>query len=412
MIKKLFYLFIFFAPFTSFFALSAWLRLPIIINQILFLFLIIGIFQNSYIKIKWIVKEDLYLLAFLVLIWLSFVLGFREKRSFNHSLAYTNSILFYFFLSKYIITHFKISSVKIAKVIYWSFITCSLIIIIDFIGKNYYNISLRAVFSEADGVVSNMDYFIRGGMFRVGGVAEEPGHMAIFYNIYFGISLYYLHQKENFKNNKWLIILFLISHFAMMSSAGIVLPIIAIIIIFSINKLLRLKITAKQLFWILSVFIFIIIVAGIFLFFDIGQYSKELKEFFNKVFFNESKETYSSSGARLDQWRRALSNFVKHPVFGNGPGFGVNEDTEGYLSVYLTILSDIGIIAFLLFISFQRALIQKIMKVKYTIRNFMLFCVITSFFHLIIIADFYHAPLWILFVFIQLVYKEQKEVDL
>ena len=175
---------------------------------------------------------------------------------------------------------------------------------------------------------------------------------------------------------------------------------------------MRLKITAKQLFWILSVFIFIIIVAGIFLFFDIGQYSKELKEFFNKVFFNESKETYSSSGARLDQWRRALSNFVKHPVFGNGPGFGVNEDTEGYLSVYLTILSDIGIIAFLLFISFQRALIQKIMKVKYTIRNFMLFCVITSFFHLIIIADFYHAPLWILFVFIQLVYKEQKEIDL
>jgi len=48
------------------------------------------------------------------------------------------------------------------------------------------------------------------------------------------------------------------------------------------------------------------------------------------------------------------------------------------------------------------------MKLKSNIRSFLLFCVITSFLHLIIIADFYHAPLWILFLFIQLVYKENK----
>ena len=122
MIKKLFYLFIFFAPFTSFFALSAWLRLPVIINQALFIFLIVSIFQNNSVKTKWIVKEDIYLLGFLALVWISFMLGFREQRSFNHSLAYTNSILFYFFLSKYVITHLKISSIKIAKFIYWSFL--------------------------------------------------------------------------------------------------------------------------------------------------------------------------------------------------------------------------------------------------------------------------------------------------
>jgi len=411
MIKKLFYLFIFFAPFTSFFALSAWLRLPVVINQILFIFLIIGIFQHSFVKTKWIVKEDLYLVAFLVLVWLSFVLGFREKRSFNHSLAYTNSILFYFFLSKYIISQFKISSLRIAKVIYWSFITCSFIIIVDFIGKNYYDYSLRSTFSEVDGVISNMDYFIRAGMFRVGGVAEEPGHMAIFYNIYFGIALFYIHQRSTSKKYIWISILFLISHFAIMSNAGIVLPIIAVISIFLINKLSKLKITSKQLFWLLSIFALILVVSTVLLFFDVGQNSQTLEAFFNKIFFSETAE-YSSSGQRLKQWDRALSNFIKHPIFGNGPGYGVNEDPEGYLSVYLTILSDIGIIAFLLFISFQGALIQKIMKVKNTIRNFILFCIITTFFHLIIIADFYHAPLWILFVFIQLVYKEQKEVEL
>ena len=190
MIKKLFFLFIFFAPFTSFFALSAWLRLPVVINQLLFLLLIIGVFKSNKIKTKWIVKEDLFLLGFLGLVWISFVAGFLEKRSFNHSLAYTNSILFYFFLSKYVISTFKIHSVQIARVVYWSFLVSSFIIIIDFVGKNYFNVSLREIFTTADGVISNMDYYIRNGFLRVGGVAEEPGNMAIFYNIYFGLSLY------------------------------------------------------------------------------------------------------------------------------------------------------------------------------------------------------------------------------
>ena len=287
----------------------------------------------------------------------------------------------------------------------------SLIIVTDFIGKNYFNFSLRQVFSEADGAISNMDYFIRAGMFRVGGVAEEPGHMAFFYNIYFGISLFYIYQKEKVNRYKWVIFLFVSSHFAMFSNAGIVLPIIAVLLIFSINKLLRSKITPKQFFWVLSIVFLILVSFVVFLFFDHGSSYQQLEEFFNKIFFNETVQN-SSSGQRLKQWSRALSNFVKHPVFGSGSGFGVHEDSEGYLSVYLTILSDIGIIAFLFFISFQGAIIQKTMKLKSSIRNFLLFGVITSFLHLIIIADFYHAPLWILLLFIQLVYKEQKTVEL
>ena len=116
---------------------------------------------------------------------------------------------------------FKFLQIKIAKIIYWSFLTSSIIIIADFIGKNYYNFSLRDTFSTVDGATSNMDYFIRAGMFHVGGVAEEPGHMAMFYNIYFRISLYYIHSNENVKLYKWAILFFVIAHFAMFSNAGL-----------------------------------------------------------------------------------------------------------------------------------------------------------------------------------------------
>ncbi|WKD85553.1 hypothetical protein KCTC32516_00894 [Polaribacter huanghezhanensis] len=411
MIKKLFYLFIFFAPFTSFFALSAWLRVPVVINQLLFIVLLVSIFKTDKVKTKWIEKEDLFLLAFLVLVWVSFVFGFREKRSLNHSLAYTNCILFYFFMIKYVVQLLKIKSLQIAKIAYWSFCLSSIIIITDFIGKNYFNVSIRILFSEADGIISNMDYFIRSGFKRVGGVAEEPGTMSVFYNIYFGISLYYLYIKKKVKHYLFIAVLFIVSHFAMLSNAGIVLPIIAAVLIFAINKLKQLKISQKQLLLLLSITTILLISTIVILLFDIGNTAQFLKQFFNKIFFSETTE-YSSSGQRLLQWKRALSNFIKNPIFGNGPGFGVDQDAEGYLSVYLTILSDLGILALLFFLSFQETIIKKTLKLNAPIRSFLLFSVITSFLHLIIVADFYHAPLWILFGFIQLVYKEQKELQL
>ena len=409
MIRKLFYLFIFFAPFTTFFALSGWLRIPVVLNLILFLFLLIGIFQKGRLKTKWITKEDILLLFFLAVIFISFIFGFQEKRSFNHLLAYINAIISYFFLSKYIIRFLSITSKEIAKVCYLSYITCSLIIIIDFIGKNYFDISFRNIFSTVDGKISNMDYFIRFGYFRVGGVAEEPGTMALFYNLYFGLSMYYLYAKRKITKYKWTISLFIISHFALMSNAGIVLPLVALSIIFIINRASKLTITKSQVFWGVTIFFFLITGIATVLVFDIGNSAQIAEEFFNKILFNEQDKSYSSSGQRLKQWSRALNNFVKHPILGSGPGYGVHENQEGYLSVYLTILADIGVIGFLLFFTFQRALIAKVMKFSIPIKSFLLFSVITSFLHLIIVSDFYHAPIWILFVIVQLIYKEQKQ---
>jgi O-antigen ligase len=163
---------------------------------------------------------------------------------------------------------------------------------------------------------------------------------------------------------------------------------------------------------VFSSLVLVIIVVVVILFFDIGNTAQIFEEFFDKVFFNESDKAHSSSGQRLKQWSRALKDFIGRPLLGNGPGFGVNEDPEGYLSVYLTILSDVGIIALLFFLSFQERLIRKVMSLDTTLRSCLLFSVITSFLHLIVIADFYHAPLWILFVFIQLIYKEKTALKL
>ncbi|MCK0130237.1 O-antigen ligase family protein [Flavobacteriaceae bacterium F08102] len=404
MVKKLFYLFVFAAPFTSFFAFSAWLRIPVVVNILVFVVLMLSILRYGKIKRKWIKSEDLYLLAFFGLLLMSYVLGFGEQRSFNHTLAYTNSIFLYFFLSKYLIELFHISSLQIAKVVMKSFVVISLIILIDFIGKNYFNVSFRQFYSEIDGATSNMNYFIRGGMFRVGGVAEEPGIMAMFYNLYFGISLFYIYKIRKKHLYIWVFILYLCAHFALFSNAGITLPFIAVIAIFTFNKLKKLYISKNQLFWVLCVTIGGVLLTISFQFFDYAS-SETIQKFMNKIFFNE--QANSSSGARLHQWSRAISNFSTSPLFGHGPGYGVHEDAEGYLSVYLTILADIGIIAFFFFCTFVLAIFKKASRIKGDVRNFLMFSLTTTFLHLFIIADFYHAPMWLLIAFVQLVYKEE-----
>jgi hypothetical protein len=134
MTKKLFHLFILLAPFTSVFPLSAWVRLPVLANLILFLVVIIGLLLYGKMKMNSVFQEDVFLLIFLGLVWISFILGFKEMRSFNHTLAYTNAIVCFFFLSKFVVTQLGISSLQITKTMFYSFLIISIIAIIDFVG--------------------------------------------------------------------------------------------------------------------------------------------------------------------------------------------------------------------------------------------------------------------------------------
>ncbi|WP_372754881.1 O-antigen ligase family protein [Mariniflexile sp.] len=232
--------------------------------------------------------------------------------------------------------------------------------------------------------------------------------MANFYNIYFGISLYYLYCKHHFSKFKWVIVLFVCSHISLLSSAGIVLAIFSFLFIYFMNRIENFSISRKNLFWIGTVFVLCTVLL-IISFLNNADYNiGEIDGIIKKITFNEDTTNLTSSGQRLSQWTRAISNFIDHPFFGNGPGYGVHQDSEGYLSVYLTILSDIGIFALFSFVLFQIVLIAKIMRIQEPIRGFLLFSVITSFLHLFIIADFYQAPIWVLFVVIQLIYSEFK----
>lgn len=395
--KSLLKIFIFFAPFTVYFAVSAWLRFPVMLILFLLIFSVLYFIKRKSINLKFIAPEDIFLIALLFLVLISLMFNFYGQRAFNHTLAYFFSIGLYYFFVKLLIVNTNLKVIEFVKVMYSSFITISIILILDTIGKNFNIISLRELFVPNNPSISNVKYFIRVGFFNTSGVAEEPGVMALFYNIYFCGALIYAHLMN--KNLIILISLLLLNQFLMFSAAGIFLPILSLLIVGNYQLLKNEKYVTFLLFFYFIIILFI----GIYW----NKSKIILENVFDKLFFNENNPG-SSSGARLNQWKRALNNFIESPLIGKGPGYGIQENSEGYLSIYLTILADIGILAFICFLLYLIALFLKIYQLRNFYSKILMYGFIIVALHIFIVSDFYQAPIWIFFILIQLIYNESK----
>lgn len=403
MLKKLIGIFIILTPFTSYFALSSWLRFPVLVLLLLvFIFLVNITLQRRFaVAALQIDKEDLFLIAFLSVIWLSWFLGFREGRSFNHALAYTFAIVFYFFVFRMIIKDNSISSLFVLKHFAISSLICCSIIILDWILINFMDIGIREYFVNVENKTANMYYFQRAHFFSVGGVAEEPGSMALLLNITAPLGLLYfeLRQKKNARN--FLLSIYAISLFCLFSTAGFTNVIVAsgLLVLYNLIAVQRVSLTYRKLFFFISAFLLIAILAI--------TNQEIVANIINEVSQKLSLSTKDASASiRTETWHDAIDDWLLHPFLGNGPGYGVHIYGSGYHSVYLTMLADLGILgitSFLIFILFKTF---KLFQLAPTFRFHLGIAFIATALHFAIVGDFYHAPFWILLILIGKLHTE------
>ncbi|TXK44905.1 hypothetical protein FVR03_13195 [Pontibacter qinzhouensis] len=404
MLKKLIGLFLIFSPFTSYFALSGWLRLPVMLLLITISAFLIKLIFKPKIKIKALkIKDyDILLIVFLGIVWVSFITGFANKRSFNHSLAYTFAIGAYYFILRIIVHYEKLDAGFIMKMFAISAVVCSCIITLDFILINVFKIGIRGYFINLDNGSANMLYYIRGRAWAVGGVAEEPGSMALLMNIICPVGILYYKLRENQFMQYFLTILYLFSMIFLFSAAGMLILILVYGFIFSCTFLLSKRITIKKSN-ILAIFLLI----GISALLVVKYYAvleKPLNELSDKVLFKNN--SYSAS-IRLHTWVTAFKDWFMNPFLGNGPGYGVEKYTLGYHSIYLTILADLGIFAIIAFVSFLIKFGGNLFWLNPQIRTYFMLPFLSTLVHLAIVGDFYHAPFWILLILIQLIQKDE-----
>lgn len=386
--RKYFYLFIFLAPFTSAFALNGWIRLPdvIILSFILLYSLVYFPYSGKEINIQ---KEDLLVVAFLLLSFLSLCFNYSESKNLTNFLALVFVIGVYFFAAKLVIQKLGIDSEQIGKIVYYSAITCCVIMLIDWVIVNFFDIEIRPYFINLTNGTANMFYFTKNGYKTVAGVAEEPGSMAFLLNTYGLIGLDYCKQHRQKKEFNLFLILYLLALLSSFSTGGIACLIIAAILF----NFRRIFIGGGAIMPIL-VFFIIVVLSG-------NVLAIIYNEFYIKAF---SSEESVSALARFFSWRQGISDWLESPLFGKGPGYGSLTLVDGYLSFFLKVLAETGTLSFLVIFMFMIVIFKKAKNVSSILK----IALVAGILHLFIISDFYHAPFWILIFLIQLRFKELK----
>jgi O-antigen ligase len=407
LLKRIIGLFIIFSPFTAYFALSGWVRFPVLLVLIVCVVFFIKLFIRRKIPLTLFTTinvSDLILICILLIIVCSLIVNGLDSRSINHTLAYGFTFFLYFIILKKIIQFEKIDFLFILKMFAISSFVCCAIIITDWALINFFNIGIRGYFVTVDHRTANMLYYEKAYFMTVGGVAEEPGSMAILLNIISPLGLLYLKLKQRSKYFMLLMAMHLMSLFFLFSVAGFISLIIAITIIFIISEKPYLKVRKIILNFVALILLLVMTVGTYFIFKYRDVVKDQLTEITNKVFLSDQD---ASADLRMNTWAEAIKNWKESPILGNGPGHGVSWRGSGYHSVYLTLLSDTGIFSLSLFIGFLVINFRKIAGIPVVYRKYLFISFLTSLIHFAVIGDYYHAPFWILLILIQVICQSQ-----
>lgn len=402
MIKRLLLLFVAFSTFVSWFAISSWLRLPVTLILIIAVlsvpFLILQTFKRPLGLI--VEKEDLFLIGLVVMVWISFTLGYKAPRAFNHSLSYTFSIFVYLLFFKLVYYRNRLTIPEVCGAITVCLFMSDFIVILEWVSINYFYYPIREFFITGGEGTSNMAFYTQKFFYSVAGVTEEPGHSAYFVNVYFPFAIYYL--KEIRKDTLLLYItisLHLLALIFLASAGGWVFLFIS----FALFNLPEITKIIRKYYWVLAIPVAVLALSTTF---------KPFREYFNLYYdYVKEKTTLSdenaSSKERKIKIASAFDEWYDTPLFGKGPGYGVETYETGYFNTYVTILSDIGLIAFLFALIFGFFILKRYLLLDPILKYYFGISICYLLLHSSICVLYYHFPFWLPILMVQLAYRER-----
>lgn len=385
------------APFSSWLALTGWLRLPLqfILGTIVLglPFWITKFWQAPKVFIE--SEEDILTLAMLPLLWVSFLMGSGSGRSFNHLLSFVFVFGVYLIFVKYWYRLSHLSIEPLLGLCAASVWLSSIVGITEWTALNVFNIEIRPWFI-LDEKVSNMDYYDQFFFKSIAGGAEEPSLYAFNLNCLFPLGLlwYQLHPKR--AEAALFFPAYVVALLATASAGGIGFAII--------GGLMALAFTPHIKYIIRAISGVALVLFLGWVFFDFLSPSIQFKaqslvdKLFSKVTFNND-----SAAMRVHAWQAAIIDWQSSPFFGKGPGYG-NEAYSGfgYQSAYLKILAEGGLLSLLLFVGFLGVVFYKAIKMPLDSRPYFVAAFMAGALHLFIADAYYHISFWIVVAAIQL----------
>lgn len=384
---------VFSLPFTAWFALGPWLRLPVIFLLIIFSVTIINISLQKFDKVKFNLS-DLLVFLFALMCALSSLVNVDHfiAKDMNNFIAIMFAVFIMYLVPKIFfenaITEYNIAQLN--NTINITYIVVSLLVITDFLLVNLFDYRIYDLFVISR--VGNADYFIRtGSLITPAGPAEEPATTALFLNILFFLTLAY--NQKKLITNIYFFLWQILCLIALGSSAGLVF--------FVLSAFLASLFFFKRQY--LKWFAFAVVLT-LFLYPYIFSYLNNIS-LFDKIFFSEEN---ISSSLRMHSWAlfyNSLFDGYKETLFGHSPAYSKLVVGTGFHSSYFTILSNYGLIAFILYVLFLVNIF-----LTYAMRQNLF--VLAAFLVIIFssaVGDYYYQPIiWISLVIIMINQKYRR----
>lgn len=354
---------------------------------------------KGYYKINF--KEPPLLICFYLVLTISFIFISTGEKSFNHYLLWSIPILFYFFMFKrQIYRLYSLDEIKkdLLGVITIATITACGFAVIEFVLVNFVGLDMSII---PRGSVENYTPLALDRI-RARSFMEESGQFAFFCEIFAPISVYWINKYEENNLKKLIALSVIFSGFLLSFSAVGFLCILLWIFAFSFYMLKEMNGGASKLIFITTT-IFIILLLIIL--------ASDLVDSFSIIINNKLDPDNGSHSDRESRFA-ALSYFEGvNMITGYGPAAFDTLKIDSFISFYLGILMNTGLLGLLFYILFicrqfvfVRNMSDRGLKFAFTLS------ILFSSIHLMFVDVIYVPWFWVMLSLSNVIYFKEKQI--
>ena len=377
--------------FTNAFALNSVLTPAFAISFLL-------IFHLIFQKKRKVYEGPPYLLFFWLLLTFSFIVMSNGEKSLNHWFLWTFPFFSYYYVFKNeLFQLFTLSEIKDKIFKYTTYATlfaCSFSVL-EFCCKNFLDIDLDFI---SRGTVEDYNPF-DGGFFRARSFVEESGHFSFFVEIFGPLSVFWINKNLKFPLKLLALAIILLGLMATMSGVGLLLLGIYIFMFFDFylfRKKTSTRVKVKLFFYAIGLFFLLIVL---------------YPDFFSNIRDLIAIKMVSDNVSYIERVGRfAAIDKISGLAYlvGYGPAAFSTLNVDSFISLYLGILMNTGIIGITLFTLFCLSKYRSIKKIKDEDCRFALKCsFLFACVHLVFIDIIYVPWFWVLLSLIDVIYKKE-----
>ena len=376
--------------FTNAFALNSVLTPAFAISFLL-------IFHFIFQKKRKVYEGPPYLLFFWLLLTFSFIVMSNGEKSLNHWFLWTFPFFSYYYVFKNELFHlFTLSEIKdkvFKYITYATLFACSFSVL-EFCCKNFLDIDLDFI---PRGAVEDYNPF--DGFFRARSFVEESGHFSFFVEIFGPLSVFWINKNLKFPLKLLALAIILLGLMATMSGVGLLLLGIYIFMFFDFylfRKKTSTRVKVKLIFYAIGLFFLLIVL---------------YPDFFSNIRDLIAVKMLSDNVSNIERLGRftaidKISGLAY--LVGYGPAAFSTLNVDSFISLYLGILMNTGIIGITLFTLFCLSKYRSIKKIKDVDCRFALKCsFLFACVHLAFIDIIYVPWFWVLLSLIDVIYKKE-----